>query len=222
LSDVFLAGSTLRAIVSRTSVAAVLAVLVTLLFCSVALADGDPASDVLLGESVFYPFTPTVSASLQKKLGEETAAASRAHFPIKVALIGSPVDLGAIPSLFGKPQQYANFLDQEISFGSQKDPLLVVMRAGYGVSGLDRAATVAVATLHKPAGASVDDLAQAAVLAVPRLAGAAGHPIAAAAVGTPSSGSSSLLPVVLLVVVAVAAAVAITAVRRRRTRGSVR
>ena len=112
----------------------VAAIVAAALLPAVALADGDPASDVLLGENVFYPFTPTVAPSLQAKLNAETAAAKRAHIPIKVALIGSPVDLGAIPSLFGKPQQYAEFLDQEISFGGAKQPLLVVMRAGYGVA----------------------------------------------------------------------------------------
>ena len=205
----------------RAATALVLALLfVAGLAPSVALADGDPASDVLLGESVFYPFTPTVSASLQKQLNAETAGASRARFPLKVALIGSPVDLGAIPTLFGKPQEYAVFLDQEISFGGHKQLLLVVMRAGYGVSGLDPAATAAVASLRKPAGGSVDDLAQAAVLAVPRLATAAGHPLAGVPTGSGSGRSSSLLPVIVLAAVAVAAALAITAVRRRRVRTS--
>src|SRR5438105_1386416 len=59
-----------------------------------AIADGDPASDVLLGENVFYPYSPPVSASLQKSLNATTAAAKRSGFPIKVALIASPVDLG--------------------------------------------------------------------------------------------------------------------------------
>src|SRR5262245_14137685 len=80
-----------------------------------ALADGDPASDVLLGENVFYPYQPAVSQQVQKALNAQTAAAKRSGFPIKVALIASPVDLGVIPDLFGKPQKYAAFLDQEIS-----------------------------------------------------------------------------------------------------------
>src|SRR5207248_11177957 len=126
-----------------------------------ALADGDPASDVLLGEDVFYPYSPVVSPALQKALNAETAAARRAHFPIKVALIGSPVDLGVIPDLFGQPQKYAAFLDQEISFRA-KQPLLVVMAAGYGAVGLSPAATNLVGSLPKPAGTHGDDLARAA------------------------------------------------------------
>ena len=74
-----------------------------LLIAPAALADGDPASDTLLGENVFYPYSPTVPATVQKSLNSETAVAAKAGFPIKVALIASPIDLGVIPSLFGKP-----------------------------------------------------------------------------------------------------------------------
>ena len=141
-----------------------------------ALGDGDPASDVLLGENVFYPYAPPVTAALTRTLNAETAAAARAGFGIKVALIGSPVDLGVIPDLFGKPQKYATFLDQEISFRT-KQPLLVVMSTGYGVEGLPPRAQSAVSTLPKPSGKTSNDLATAAIAAVTKLAAAAGHPI---------------------------------------------
>ncbi len=60
-------------------------------------------------------------AAVQRPLNAETAAVKRAGFPIKVALIASPTDLGVIPNLFGRPQSYASFLDQEISFqGKQR------------------------------------------------------------------------------------------------------
>lgn len=85
---------------------------------------------------MFYPNSPPVSTSLQKTLNAETAAAARAHFPIKVALIDSPTDLGAIPSFYDKPQPYAHSLDQEISSIKAKQPLLVVMPDGYGVQAL--------------------------------------------------------------------------------------
>ena len=69
-----------------------------------------------------------------------------------MALIASPTDLGAIPSLFAKPQRYANFLDVEISFFGGKQPLLVVMPNGYGVQGLGPAATAAAGGCrHRPA-----------------------------------------------------------------------
>ena len=104
-----------------------------------ALADGDPASDELIGANVFYPFSPAVEADLQDTLNAEAAAAGRAHFPIKVALIDSAADLGAIPSLFAKPQQYADFLDQEISFAGTKTVLLVVMPERIRSAGAEQA-----------------------------------------------------------------------------------
>lgn len=187
-----------------------------------ALGDGDPASDVLLGASVFYPYSPPVSAMLVKALNSETAAAARAHFAIKVALISSPVDLGAIPSLFGKPQQYAEFLDQEISFLNSKELLLVVMPSGYGTAGLSSAAAAALAGLSKPAGSAGNYLAQAAIAAVPKLAAAAGHPLGAVTSsgrgGSGSSGGGSAAPIIAVVVAAIAVAGSVIFVRRRRAR----
>ena len=159
------------------ALALVAALLPAALLPAAAVADGDPASDVLLGQNVFYPYTPPVPAAIQAKLNAETAAAKRAGLPLKVALIASPVDLGVIPELFGKPQSYADFLDKEISF-TQAQPLLVVMAAGYGTQGVPAAVTRAVSGLAPPAGKTSTDLARAAVTAVAKLAAAAGHPIA--------------------------------------------
>ncbi len=189
---------------------------------ALALADGDPASDVLLGENVFYPYTPAVSPALQRTLNAETAAASRVKFPIKVALIASPVDLGVIPDLFGKPQKYADFLDQEISFQT-KQPLLVVMSAGYGVQGVDGPVARVAASLRLPAGKQSNDLAQAAIVAVAKLATAAGHPITGVA-GIPGAssgaGSSSTAPLAAgLAVAAAVIAAGLVVLRRRQPAG---
>jgi hypothetical protein len=183
-----------------------------------ALADGDPASDTLLGENVFYPYAPPVSRAAETTLNAETAAAKRAGFPIKVALIGRPLDLGVIPDLFGKPQSYADFLDQEISFQG-KQPLLVVMAAGYGTQGLTPAATAAVTGLRKPAGTSPTVLAEAATTAVSRLAAASGHPFKSVpgANGDSGSGSSSSAPLIIaLVVAALLVSGALVVLRRRQ------
>ena len=202
------------------ALALALAALLVPLGASLARADGDPASDVLLGENVFYPYTPPVTPALQKTLNQETAAAKAAGFPLKVALIASPVDLGVIPDLFGQPQRYATFLDQEISFRG-KQPLLVVMPAGYGVQGLDARAKSAVASLAKPAGKTSNDLAQAAITAVAKLAEAGGHPLKGVA-GVPGSshsggGSSNSVLLIVLAVMAllVAAALGVLTLRRR-------
>lgn len=193
-------------------------ILALMLAAPAARADGDPASDVLLGESVFYPYTPPVSAAIQKQLDAETAAASRARYPIKVALIASPVDLGVITSLFGRPQKYADFLDQEISY-QNKQALLVVMPSGYGVQGVTPAARAVAASLSKPAGAQSNDLVRAAIVAVARLAGAAGHPLKGVSGGgesTTGTGGGSTTLLVVLAVAAVAAAAALVVIRRRQ------
>ena len=204
----------------RSALARILAfaIVATMLVPAAALADGDPASDVLLAESVFYPYSPTVAVGLQKTLNAETAAASRAHFPIKVALIDTPVDLGAIPTLRGKPQQYADFLYQEISFFGTKQLLLVVMPNGYGVHGLNRPAPDAAATLKRPMGSTSNAIAQAAIAAVPKLAAAAGHPISAVSgvPGTSESHGATELGVGALVFVAVLASAAVLAYRHRQ------
>ena len=204
---------------SRIASAFAAVFLAAALLPAAALADGDPASDVLLGQNVFYPYTPPTSASAQKTLNAETAAAKKAGFPVKVALIGSPVDLGVIPALFGKPQQYADFLDQEISFQG-KQTLLVVMAAGYGTQGMNAAATRAAATLPKPAGTTPTQLATAAIGAVNKLAAASGHPIKAVpgvSGSSSGSGSSTVIVVVIFALAALGAAAALVAIRRRHT-----
>jgi hypothetical protein len=205
----------------RRSLAAVLAAL--LIVCaapSAGWADGDPASDVLLGENVFYPYQPIVSATLMRELNGATAEAAKAGAPVKVALIASPIDLGVIPSLFGKPQEYADYLDEEISFTGPA-PLLVVMADGYGTKSLKPAATAAIAHLALPDGKTSDDLATAALTAVDKIAAAEGHPISSsgsAAAGASSGSSSTAIIVILLVAAALATAGAIAVITLRRRR----
>lgn len=173
--------------------------IVMLVGAAAASADGDPASDVLLGSSVFYPYVPPVSPGLQATLNAETfAAANSAGFPIKVALIASPFDLGAAGALFGRPQQYADFLEQEIGgyAGPRPNPLLlVVMPDGYGIAGFGSAVNRAAASLSKPKTRQSDDLARAAIAAVQRLAAAAGDPISnASGTWTAVNGHNSATP----------------------------
>jgi hypothetical protein len=209
-----------------TGLPAALALVIALAIASPqrARADGDPASDVLLGQNVFYPYQPATSSSLMASLNSATAAAAKQHFPLKIALIASPIDLGIIPQLLGKPQAYANYLDVEISF-EQKQPLLVVMKDGYGVNGLSAAATAAAAKLPPPAGGTPDDLAQAALTATAKLAAASGHPIAGVSGGSGGSsgsgggGGGSTVLLIVLIVAAIGTAGALIAVRRRQPTG---
>lgn len=178
-------------------------------------ADGDPASDTLIGLNVFYPYAPRVDPGAEHALNRLTTLSARQGFPVKVALIGRPLDLGVIPVLYGKPQPYANFLDQEISFNGKR-PLLVVMGAGYGTQGLPAAAEAEAKRLPLPRGHSPTALANAAIAAIPRMAAAAGHRLSGVPSATGSGGSSGAGIVIAVVVVAVL--VAAGAVMQRRLR----
>ena len=183
-----------------------------------ALGDGDPASDVLLGQTVYYPYSPPVPQPVQRTLNAATAAAKKAGLPIKVALIATAVDLGVIPELFGQPQSYAKFLDKEISF-QHTQPLLVVMPAGYGIQGVSEKAAAAVKDLAPPKGKTSEALAQAAVTAVAKVAAADGHPLkgVAGVTDTSSGGGSSTTPLLIgLIAAAVFVAGALILLRRRQ------
>jgi hypothetical protein len=89
------------------ALAATLALACFLLLPASARADGDPASDYLLVRDVFLPFQVTIEPSATEGLDREIRATKARGFPIKVALIAHPYDLGAVPQLYGEPQQYA-------------------------------------------------------------------------------------------------------------------
>ena len=206
---------------TRALLSLLAAVVVALSLAPAALADGDPASDVLLGENVFYPYSPQVSPPLQKTLNAETVAAKKAGFPLKVALIAGPVDLGVIPDLFGKPQKYADFLDQEISFRG-KQPLLVVMKTGYGAQGVTAHVRGTLSSIARPASGASNDLAKAAIVAVAKLAAADGHPVSGVP-GVPGSSSgggisATTIILIILIIAALATGGALAAVTLRRPR----
>jgi hypothetical protein len=141
-----------------------------------ARADGDPASDVLFFQDVFLPYVQP-SADVTKKLNDTVAAANKAGFQIKVAVVQSEQDLGSVPSLFNRQELYARFLGTELRL-FYKDRLLVVMPAGFGIyhNGLtvDRE-TAALAGIAVDS-ADSDGLANAAIAAVTSLRNAIGTP----------------------------------------------
>jgi len=97
-----------------------------------ALADGDPASDVLVYQPVFFPYNPAPPAA-RRELNGLVKSANQQGYKIRVAVIQSPRDLGSIPTLFGKPSVYARFLSSELS-SIWRDRVLVVMPSGYGLA----------------------------------------------------------------------------------------
>ncbi len=134
-----------------------------------ARADGDPASDILYFQDVFLPYVKP-SADAAKQLTAAVAAANKAGFRIKVAVIASEQDLGSIPSLFNRQDLYARFLGTELkTFYTQR--LLVVMPAGFGIydngkpTDAEKAALAGI-TIDSP---DPDGLTKAATAAVQKL-----------------------------------------------------
>ena len=122
-----------------------------------ARADGDPASDYLLVQRVFVPYEGATASTQQHELTKAVAAANKAGFTIRVAVIFSSYDLGSVTSLWRKPQTYARFLGYELSF-VYKQRLLVVMPNGFGFNWQKHSPKAAYALLgkipvkHGPAG----------------------------------------------------------------------
>ena len=114
---------------------AALGLMLALLVAPQALADGDPASDILASaETRVYMTLAATSPDLEQQLAKTTQQVTDAGLPIKVAIIGTRTDLGAVPQLWAKPQTYARFLGSELRF-IYKDTLLVVMPQGFGING---------------------------------------------------------------------------------------
>ena len=167
---------------------------------SSAAADADPASDVLLAQNVYYPYQLHTDPPLEAAMNRVLSSAARAGLPLKVAVIGSSLDLGAIPNFFGHPQQYAQFLDKEISF-NDRPSLLVVMPAGFGV--VAAGPSNALASLKVNTHQSAYGLVRTAVLAVVMLARSTGRTIATPLIPTSASPGSGT-PTILLFAVPVA------------------
>ncbi len=152
-----------------------------------ALGDADPASDVLLVQSAYYPYQPTVSKGLEATLNRLLSSAGGSHMPLKVAVIGSSGDLGGVPSFYGHPQAYAQFLDREISFNNHP-PLLVVMPAGFGVAAAGSTKGLAAIKIDTRHGS--DGLVRSAIAAAAVLLHAKGKAIATPTVASGGSGGS--------------------------------
>ena len=114
---------------------AALGLILALIIAPQALADGDPASDILApADTRVYMTLTATDPTLEKQLAATAQKITDAGLPIKVAVIGNKTDLGAVPQLWAKPQTYARFLGSELRF-IYKDTLLVVMPQGFGING---------------------------------------------------------------------------------------
>jgi hypothetical protein len=206
---------------ARLVVTAVLALLAFAAPTMPAFADGDPASDYLLTEDVFVPLDAQVSTPLAQELAGLALDAKRKGYTIKIAVIATPADLGAITALWRRPQQYARFLGQELRF-IYRGRLLIVMPNGFGIYHLrhptsDERKVLAPLTV----GPTGNDLTRAATLAVKRLAAANGLALKPVRVGAPSGTTTRdrvLIVVIVLAVLVLLAAVRSLLLDRRRRR----
>ena len=125
-----------RAATTTQTWAGLLLVLLVTVFAglppSPARADGDPASDVLVNQSLFLPADAATPVPEQLRLVSLLAAARQAGLPMRLAIISSPSDLGAVSELWDEPLAYARFLGFELSL-TDRAQLLVVMPSGVGL-----------------------------------------------------------------------------------------
>jgi hypothetical protein len=196
-----------------------LVLLAAMLACAAApsaRADGDPASDYLLTQKVFFPFDLKVTHAQQQQFIALVDEANRKGFALRVALIASSYDLGSITSLWLKPRTYARFLSAELRY-VYKDRLLVVMPNGFGFNrpGHSTAAEYRklsqIPVLKGPTGFLASSAAAVRVLAK-----ASGVELSGATSAQPSSRNHDRLVIVLAALAALAVAVLLRLALRGR------
>jgi hypothetical protein len=201
----------MRAVAALALVAAAL----TFAMAPSARADGDPASDYLITQKVFFPYDLKVPPAKQQQLVALVDEANRAGFTLRVALISSSYDLGSITSLWQKPQTYARFLGAELKY-VYKNRLLVVMPNGFGFNRPGRSAAPEYAVLAKiPVKPGPTGLVDSSLAAVQALAKASGVTLSGTTSARPSSRNHDRLIIVIAALAALAVAVVLRLVLRR-------
>jgi hypothetical protein len=183
-----------------------------------ARADGDPASDYLLGSQVFIPFDLKLPKASQQELTALVRDTNTSGYTIRVALIGSPYDLGSVTSLWAKPKPYAKFLGAELQF-VYKNRLLVVMPQGFGFNRPKHSPAKEYAVLSKiKVRPGSQGLLDAATAGVQKLAAADGVKVVRT---SSSSGGHSMARDRIVIIIAAVGGLAVAillrlALRRKR------
>ena len=197
--------------VARSSAALVLTVALVVISGGVARADGDPASDYLVANQVFLSSQSPGMSPAQRQLVATVAAANRAGFAIRVAVISSNYDLGSVTELWGQPRPYARFLGVELSLAYMRQRLLVVMPNGFGFNWPGHATArtyglLATVPLGSGGGAGLAATAEVAIRRLARAAGVALPPSEPAAGGASARpGSAGTLTIIGMVAGGIAA-----------------
>jgi hypothetical protein len=176
-----------------------LALAVALIAPWAARADGDPASDTLLISTLYTPVSQKISPPVLANLEATIKASNAAGFKVRVALILDRTDLGSVPQLYGHPEQYVHLLSGELYY-AWKGGIVAVQPSGIGVRNITPLAPAqklaSSITVAKPA--TADTLAEAATVAIRKLAAQKGVTVAAQGTTAPaktSKGRSTLTTV---------------------------
>ena len=167
-----------RSVVPRWAVACVAASLLLMAAAPSAHADGDPASDVLTEQPVFYGSALDLKSEPAAQLDALVKEAGQRGFPVNVVVISRLEDMGSVTDLYEDPERYGDFLAGEIGC-CVKGRLLIVMPNGLGVTYIghsSRADRKVVET--QPAPGAVGNLLPAAIDGVVKLAAASGVELA--------------------------------------------
>jgi hypothetical protein len=173
-------------------VIALVALLVLAAAAPLARADGDPASDVLAVQKLFLPADAGIPARQQLQLEALLNESARKGYPLRVAIVGSSIDLGSVSALWRRPEAYAHFLGSELTL-LYHGTVLVVMPNGYGSDVTAPVARTATGETQLPLPAG--HLGSAAITAVERFAASAGTPLTSPTVHLQTAPrAGSLLP----------------------------
>jgi hypothetical protein len=195
---------------------AVLLALAALLASPAAQAHGDLASEYLVRHEVFLPYDLKVPSGERRRIAELVDEANRAGYTIRVAMIWSSYDLGALTELWHRPQAYARFLAADMK-DDYRDRLLVVMPNGFGFDRFGHPATKEHGTLSKiRIEPGLGGFAGATQMAVRHLAAASGVTLTGAVTAERSSETRDRLIIVLGAIAALLVAIALRLVLRRR------
>jgi hypothetical protein len=140
-----------------------------------ARADGDPASDVLPSQTVFYgselDLKSKAAAQLPALLDE--AKQAQGH-ETRVAILTAPEDMGEIQDLWEDQVSYGPLLGSEVAY-VYRGRLLIVMPSGYAMFHIGHSSVREQRVLDKlPAPAQPADMLPGAMKAVQALAAAEG------------------------------------------------
>jgi len=184
-------------VLRRLALVAALALVVVPL----ARADADPASDILYTQRIYLPFFgEKVSPKNATVLKQTVDKAWSKGYKIKVALIATRNDLGGVFQLWQKPQTYADFLGRELVF-LYKGKLITVMPDGIGAYQYKTDVSGEKQIVGKiKVDPSADGMANAATLAVAKLAGFKPPPLPSVSGGGSGGGGTPVWEFVVIVV----------------------